>query len=263
MSKLVIVESPTKARTIGGFLSGDHVVMASMGHVRDLPSSAREIPASARGAPWARLGVDVDGGFRALYVVPAKRRGTVKELKQALKGATELVIATDEDREGESIGWHLVELLEPKVPVRRMVFHEITRDAILGALADTRQIDVDLVRAQETRRILDRLVGYTLSPLLWKKIAPRLSAGRVLSDYQPRAWTDFAGEYRMIGVTPGRMPAAMAPAPRRRAEGPHRTRRRCPAARASVGSERPRGGWVTAAGTSRESRPGFRPAGRI
>lgn len=181
MSTLVIVESPTKARTIKGFLPKGHVVMASMGHVRDLPSSASEIPKAMREEPWSRLGVDVDGGFRAVYVVPPKRKDTIKELKKALGDAEALVIATDEDREGESIGWHLVEVLKPKVPVRRMVFHEITREAIQAALRSPRDIDEDLVRAQETRRILDRLVGYTLSPLLWKKIAPRLSAGRVQS----------------------------------------------------------------------------------
>ncbi len=181
MTKLVIVESPTKARTIRGYLPQDYVVMASMGHVRDLPSSAAEIPKAVQGEPWSRLGVNVDDGFTPLYIVSAKRRDTIKELKATLAKADELIIATDEDREGESIGWHLVEVLKPKVPVRRMVFHEITRDAIQAALRQTRTIDNDLVRAQETRRIMDRLVGYTLSPLLWKKIAPKLSAGRVQS----------------------------------------------------------------------------------
>lgn len=181
MSKLVIVESPTKARTIKNYLPRGYVVLASMGHVRDLPSSAAEIPAAARDKPWSRLGVDVAGGFRPLYVVAPKRRDTIKELKAALKDADEVLIATDEDREGESIGWHLLEVLKPKVPVRRMVFHEITRTAIEESLGNPRAVDEDLVRAQETRRILDRLVGYTLSPLLWKKIAPKLSAGRVQS----------------------------------------------------------------------------------
>jgi DNA topoisomerase-1 len=181
LTKLVIVESPTKARTIRAFLPRDHVVMASMGHVRDLPSSASEIPPAQREKAWSRLGVDVDGGFQPLYVIPAKRRDTIRELKEALKNADELLIATDEDREGESIGWHLVEVLRPRVPVRRMVFHEITPEAIRAALESTRDIDENLVRAQEARRILDRLVGYTLSPLLWKKIAPKLSAGRVQS----------------------------------------------------------------------------------
>jgi len=181
VSTLVIVESPTKARTIRRFLPPGYVVLASMGHVRDLPSSASEIPKSARDKPWSRLGVDVDGGFKPLYVVPRKSRETIKELKAALKEADELIIATDEDREGESIGWHLIQILKPKVPIRRMVFHEITREAIQRALEQTRTVDEQLVRAQETRRILDRLVGYTLSPLLWKKIAPKLSAGRVQS----------------------------------------------------------------------------------
>lgn len=181
MTKLVIVESPTKARTIRDYLPREYVVMASMGHVRDLPSSASEIPKSVRDAPWARLGVNVDDGFEPLYVITANRRDTYKQLKDALAKADELIIATDEDREGESIGWHLVEVLKPKVPVRRMVFHEITRAAIQDALAHTRAVDEHVVRAQETRRILDRLVGYTLSPLLWRKIAAKLSAGRVQS----------------------------------------------------------------------------------
>ncbi len=181
MSKLVIVESPTKARTIRNFLPSGYEVKASMGHVRDLPASASEIPARVKGEPWARLGVNVEKDFEPLYVVPAGKKKVVQELKQALKEADELILATDEDREGESIGWHLVQVLQPKVPVRRMVFHEITRDAIRQALENPRDIDHNLVRAQETRRILDRLVGYTLSPLLWKKIAPRLSAGRVQS----------------------------------------------------------------------------------
>ncbi len=179
--KLVIVESPTKARTIRRFLPDNYEVEASMGHVRDLPASAAEIPAKYRDEPWARLGVKVDDGFKPLYVVAPKKKQVVNKLKKMLEGASEVYIATDEDREGESIGWHLVELLEPKVPIRRMVFHEITEDAIVRALDETRQIDRNLVDAQETRRVLDRLVGYTLSPLLWRKIAPRLSAGRVQS----------------------------------------------------------------------------------
>src|SRR5690606_10952502 len=181
MKRLVVVESPTKAKTIRRFLPPEYRVEACMGHVRDLPSSAAEIPAALKKEPWARLGVNVAEGFQPLYVVPADKRKVVKQLKDALKEADELILATDEDREGESIGWHLLEVLKPKVPVRRMVFHEITRDAILRALRETREIDERLVDAQETRRILDRLVGYTISPLLWKKIAPRLSAGRVQS----------------------------------------------------------------------------------
>lgn len=152
-----------------------------MGHVRDLPASAAEVPAKVKGEPWARLGVKVEDAFEPLYVVPSDKKKVVSELRSALKGADEVLLATDEDREGESIGWHLFEVLKPKVPVRRMIFHEITREAIEQALKTTRSIDNDLVRAQETRRILDRLVGYTISPLLWKKIAPKLSAGRVQS----------------------------------------------------------------------------------
>ncbi|HLA63100.1 MAG TPA: type I DNA topoisomerase, partial [Rhodothermales bacterium] len=181
MNRLVVVESPTKARTIRQFLPREYRVEACMGHVRDLPSSAAEIPAAQKGKPWARLGVDVDNGYKPLYVVPADKKKTVKMLKDALDEADELYIATDEDREGESIGWHLLEVLKPKVPVRRMVFHEITKDAILKALTQTRDLDTRLVDAQEARRIVDRLVGYSISPLLWKKIAPRLSAGRVQS----------------------------------------------------------------------------------
>jgi DNA topoisomerase-1 len=181
MPKLVIVESPTKAKTIRKFLPGDYEVKASMGHIRDLPASASEIPAKHKGEEWARLGVNVEADFEPLYVVPDKKRKVVAELKDALKRADEVYLATDEDREGESIGWHLREVLHPKQAVRRMVFHEITREAIVQALEHTRELDMDLVRAQETRRILDRLVGYTVSPLLWRKIAPKLSAGRVQS----------------------------------------------------------------------------------
>ncbi len=182
MRRLVVVESPTKARTIRNYLPApDYRVEASMGHVRDLPASASEVPADLKQNGWAKLGVNVDSAFEPLYVVPSDKKKIVRELKSALKGIDEVFIATDEDREGESIGWHLVEVLAPKVPIRRMVFHEITKEAILGALNKTRDIDYNLVDAQETRRILDRLVGYTLSPLLWKKIAPRLSAGRVQS----------------------------------------------------------------------------------
>ncbi|MFM7236050.1 MAG: type I DNA topoisomerase [Cyanobium sp.] len=178
---LVIVESPTKARTIRNFLPKDYRVEASMGHVRDLPNNASEIPATHKGEKWANLGVDTAHDFEPLYVVPKDKKKVVKELKDALKGADQLLLATDEDREGESISWHLQQLLEPKVPVRRMVFHEITKPAIQKALETPRSIDMELVHAQETRRILDRLVGYTLSPLLWKKVAWGLSAGRVQS----------------------------------------------------------------------------------
>ncbi len=178
---LVIVESPTKARTIRGFLPDGYTVAASMGHVRDLPDKANEIPAKYKGEEWARTGVNVAADFEPLYIVPGDKKPVVRELKELLRDADALYLATDEDREGESISWHLLEVLQPKVPVRRMVFHEITREAIREALDHTREVDQDLVRAQETRRILDRLVGYTLSPLLWKKVAFGLSAGRVQS----------------------------------------------------------------------------------
>ncbi len=180
-TRLVIVESPTKARTIKRFLPAGYQVEASMGHVRDLPSNAAEIPDRYKKTDWARLGVNVDAGFEPIYVISPKKRAVVNNLKAALKSADEVYIATDEDREGESIGWHLVEVLQPDVPVKRMVFHEITERAILEALDKTRDIDTNLVDAQETRRVLDRLVGYAISPLLWRKIAPKLSAGRVQS----------------------------------------------------------------------------------
>jgi DNA topoisomerase-1 len=178
---LVIVESPTKARTIRGFLPKEFRVEASMGHVRDLPNNASEIPAAHKGEKWANLGVNTAKDFEPLYVVPKDKKKVVKELKDALKGADQLLLATDEDREGESISWHLAQLLDPKVPVKRMVFHEITKEAISRALDHPRELDMELVHAQETRRILDRLVGYSLSPLLWKKVAWGLSAGRVQS----------------------------------------------------------------------------------
>jgi DNA topoisomerase I len=181
MSTLVIVESPTKARTIRNYLPSSYQVEASMGHVRDLPPSAKEIPPAFKDKKWATLGINIEDEFQPIYVVPEKKRKIVKELKTALKNADELILATDEDREGESISWHLLEILKPKVPVKRMVFHEITKEAIQKALQDCREVDQDLVHAQETRRILDRLVGYTVSPLLWKKISWGLSAGRVQS----------------------------------------------------------------------------------
>ena len=182
MSKrLVIVESPTKAKTLRRFLGDDYLVESSIGHVRDLPANASEIPAAYKKEPWARLGVNVDDGFKPLYVIQPDKKKKIAELRKLLKGVDELLLATDEDREGEAISWHLVEVLKPKVPVRRMVFHEITKSAILKSLEATRAIDEDLVGAQEARRIVDRLFGYEVSPILWKKIAPRLSAGRVQS----------------------------------------------------------------------------------
>ncbi|MFL5942429.1 MAG: type I DNA topoisomerase [Gaiellaceae bacterium] len=179
--RLVIVESPAKARTIAGYLGPDFVVESSVGHIRDLPDSAAEIPEKYKGEAWARLGVDVEHGFEPLYVVDPDKKKTVSQLKKQLADADELLLATDEDREGEAIAWHLLEVLKPKVPTRRMVFHEITRDAIERALGETRDVDERLVDAQESRRILDRLYGYEVSPVLWKKVMRGLSAGRVQS----------------------------------------------------------------------------------
>ncbi|WP_034268541.1 type I DNA topoisomerase [Haloechinothrix halophila] len=179
--RLVIVESPAKARKIASYLGRDYVVESSKGHIRDLPRGAADVPAKYKGQPWARLGVDVEHDFEPLYVVTPDKKSTVTELKSLLKDVDELYLATDGDREGEAIAWHLIEALKPKVPVRRMVFHEITEHAIREAAANPRELDNDLVDAQETRRILDRLYGYEVSPVLWKKIMPKLSAGRVQS----------------------------------------------------------------------------------
>ena len=179
-TRLVIVESPAKARTIAGYLGGEFVVESSVGHIRDLPNRASDVPKEQR-ERYGKLGVDVEHEFEPFYVVDADKKRVVSDLRQKLRGADELLLATDEDREGEAIAWHLREVLKPKVPVRRMVFHEITRDAIQRALDQTRDIDERLVDAQETRRILDRLYGFEVSPVLWKKVMPRLSAGRVQS----------------------------------------------------------------------------------
>ncbi|MFN2518876.1 MAG: type I DNA topoisomerase [Jatrophihabitantaceae bacterium] len=177
----MIVESPAKAKTIGGYLGSGYVVEASIGHIRDLPRNAADVPAKYKGEAWARLGVNTENDFEPLYVVSPDRKAQVSKLKALVKDADELYLATDEDREGEAIAWHLVQTLEPKVPVRRMVFHEITPAAIAAAVASPREIDEHLVDAQETRRILDRLYGYEVSPVLWKKVLPKLSAGRVQS----------------------------------------------------------------------------------
>jgi DNA topoisomerase I len=178
---LVIVESPAKARTISKFLGRNFTVEASIGHVRDLPQGAAQIPAQYKGEPWSNLGVNVNDNFTPIYVIPPGKSKQIKLLKDRLKEADALYLATDEDREGEAISWHLLEILKPKVPVHRLVFHEITKDAIQAALNSPRDVDDGLVRAQETRRILDRLYGYEVSPLLWRKVRPKLSAGRVQS----------------------------------------------------------------------------------
>ncbi len=180
-TKLVIVESPAKAKTIGAYLGSGYVVEASIGHIRELPPNAAAVPAQYKGLPWARLGVDVDNDFEPLYVISTDRKAQVTKLRGLIKDADELYLATDEDREGEAIAWHLVETLKPRIPVKRMVFHEITPGAIAAAVADPREIDQQLVDAQRTRQILDRLYGYEVSPVLWKKVLPRLSAGRVQS----------------------------------------------------------------------------------
>ncbi|HPP51446.1 MAG TPA: type I DNA topoisomerase, partial [Thermoguttaceae bacterium] len=180
-TSLVIVESPTKARTLSKFLGPGFTIEASIGHIRDLPESAKDVPKEYKQADWRHLGVNVHDNFRPIYVIPRQKAKQVRKLQQVLKKAKDLYLATDEDREGEAISWHLCEVLQPKVPVRRLVFHEITKEAVQEALEHPRQIDEALVRAQEARRIVDRLYGYEVSPLLWRKIGPRLSAGRVQS----------------------------------------------------------------------------------
>jgi DNA topoisomerase-1 len=211
---LVIVESPAKAKTIGKILGDEFIVEASYGHVRDLPESADDVPEDLRNEEWARLGVDVANGFKPLYVVSPEKRKRVAALKKALAEAKALYLATDGDREGEAISWHLVELLQPTVPVHRLVFHEITRKAIEVGMKNARAIDAALVEAQETRRIVDRLVGFEVSPLLWRKIAPGLSAGRVQSvalrllvererermAFRSARWWDLTGVFDPLGV---------------------------------------------------------------
>ncbi len=178
---LVIVESPAKAKTIAGYLGDDYIVESSIGHVRDLPKNAAEVPKAYKNEPWARIGIDVDNDFKPLYVVSSDKLNQIRKLKAALAEVDELYLATDEDREGEAIAWHLLEVLNPRVPVKRMVFHEITKEAIASAIEHPREIDTKMVDAQEARRLLDRLFGYEVSPVLWKKVMPQLSAGRVQS----------------------------------------------------------------------------------
>ncbi len=179
--KLVIVESPAKARKIGEYLGDGFIVEASVGHIRDLPQRAADIPKEVKKLAWSKEGVDIENDFAPLYVINPDKRAKVAELKELMKDADELLLATDEDREGEAIAWHLVEVLEPKIPIKRMVFNEITKEAIKAAVENTRDLDYNLIDAQETRRVLDRLFGYRLSPVLWKKVMPRISAGRVQS----------------------------------------------------------------------------------
>ena len=181
VKKLVIVESPAKAKTIEKYLGEGFVVQASVGHIRDLPQRAAEVPKEFKKNKWASLGIDIENDFEPLYVVDSAKQSRVNDLKKELKEADELILATDEDREGEAIAWHLLEVLRPKVPVKRMVFNEITKEAIQNAVNNTRDIDQNLVDAQESRRLIDRLYGYQVSPILWKKVGRGLSAGRVQS----------------------------------------------------------------------------------
>ena len=181
LKKLVIVESPAKARKIAGYLGDDYIVEASVGHIRDLPQRAADIPKEVKKLAWSKEGVDIENNFAPLYVINPDKKAKVSELKALMKEADELILATDEDREGEAIAWHLVEVLQPKIPIKRMVFNEITKEAIQKAVHETRDLDYNLIDAQETRRVLDRLYGYRLSPVLWKKVMPRISAGRVQS----------------------------------------------------------------------------------
>jgi DNA topoisomerase-1 len=224
--RLVIVESPAKAKTIAGYLGRGYVVESSIGHIRDLPRNAADVPASHKGQSWARLGVDVDHGFTPLYVVSPDKKSQVAKLKALLKNSDELYLATDEDREGEAIAWHLLETLKPKVPVRRMVFHEITPQAIRAAVEHPRELDRRLVDAQETRRIIDRLYGYEVSPVLWKKVLPKLSAGRVQSvatrmvvererariRFRSADWWDITGDFARADGPPDPPADPTAPA---------------------------------------------------
>jgi len=218
VTKLVIVESPAKATKIASYLGAGYTVKPSVGHVRDLPTSAAQVPAKYKNLPWARTGVNVDDGFAPLYVVNPDKRTVLKDLKAALAQADTLYLATDEDREGEAIAWHLLQELKPKVPVKRMVFHEITQAAIKAAVASPRDLDIDLVDAQETRRILDRLYGYDVSPVLWKKVQPKLSAGRVQSaatrlvvDRERERMAFIAADYCDIAATLGVLPPDAQP----------------------------------------------------
>lgn len=209
MSTLVIVESPAKAKTISKFLGRGYVVESSFGHIRDLPKGADEVPAKFKNEPWARLGLNIEAGFEPLYIVSAEKRAQVAKLRALAKDASEIILATDEDREGEAIAWHLFDELRPKVPVKRMVFHEITKEAIQHAIANPRSINQNMVQAQETRRALDRLYGYEVSPVLWKKVRPQLSAGRVQSvatrlivererermGFVPSSWWDIEAQF--------------------------------------------------------------------
>jgi DNA topoisomerase I len=216
MSKpLVIVESPAKARTLARLLGDEYRVEASVGHVRDLPENAGDVPAQIKDKPWGRMAVDIDDGFKPYYVVPRDKSGRIRELRAAVKDASEIFLATDPDREGESISWHLREILKPKVPIRRIEFHEITEEAVRRAIAEARDIDLQLVDAQESRRIVDRLYGYLVSPILWKKVQTGLSAGRVQSvavrlvvereearhAFRPSLYWDLAAEIRGSDAT--------------------------------------------------------------